>query len=229
MLACFSGVGGTVFEPRNGETDRSAPSGCARKTAPVGNGEPTIVRVPRLRTGNNRIVLARRLKSRSPWAARSGRPDDPEAKSGASSFLTVERGTPVVDRFGRRAGAVTRVLQHGDGSFDGIVVDTRAGRRFVDAPEVRRIARGAIALGITRADLEEPDPNAMGRAGVPAAGYASDEITEADRDAAITALKRAYVRGELTMEDLGDRVASAHIADAPEQLDAVISDLEPDT
>jgi hypothetical protein len=117
-------------------------------------------------------------------------------------------------------------LRHGDGSFDGIIVRTRAGPRFVDAPEVRRIAYGAVVLGITLADLEEPDLAAMGRQGVPAAGYASDRITEADRDAAITVLKRAFVRDLLSTDELGDRVAAAHVARMPEELDAVIADIE---
>jgi len=50
------------------------------------------------------------------------------------SFLTVEAGTPVVDRFGAAVGAVHRWLLLEDGGFDGIVVDTESGRRFVDAP-----------------------------------------------------------------------------------------------
>ena len=61
---------------------------------------------------------------------------------------------------------------------------------------------------------------------MPAAGYASDHITEADRDAAITVLKRAFVRDLLSTDELGDRVAAAHVARMPEELDAVIADIE---
>ena len=51
-----------------------------------------------------------------------------------TSFLTLEPGTSVVDRFGQSVGAVERVLLLDGDGFDGIVVDTPAGRRFVDAP-----------------------------------------------------------------------------------------------
>jgi len=54
-----------------------------------------------------------------------------------ASYLTLEPGTPVVDRFGEAVGAVERVLTLTGPFFDGIIVKTRAGSRFVDAPEVR--------------------------------------------------------------------------------------------
>jgi hypothetical protein len=60
----------------------------------------------------------------------------------STSFLTLQPGTAVVDRFGAHAGEVDRVLLLDGGGFDGIVVSTRVGRRFVDAPEVRRISGG---------------------------------------------------------------------------------------
>jgi hypothetical protein len=65
------------------------------------------------------------------------------------SFLTLEPGTAVVDRFGKR---------------------------FVDAPEVRRISGGAVTLGVTVAD----------------ARHGRTQVTEADRDEAIDCLERAY-------------------------------------
>jgi hypothetical protein len=46
-----------------------------------------------------------------------------------------------VDRFGQPVGAVKRTLVLEGGGFDGIIVETDAGKRFVDAPEVRRISR----------------------------------------------------------------------------------------
>jgi uncharacterized membrane protein len=143
-----------------------------------------------------------------------------------ASFLTLKPGTPVVDRFGRPAGDVRRVLIHPDGGFDGIVVRTRWGKRFVDAPEVRRISRGAVALGIAVGDLQLPAVDRRGRDGIPAARHDRTEVTEADRDAAIDALKHAYVRDELTTEELGERVARAHHAESLELLDAVLTDLD---
>ena len=38
--------------------------------------------------------------------------------------------------------------------FDGIVIDTDKGRRFVDAPEVDRIFERAVVLSITAAEAE---------------------------------------------------------------------------
>jgi hypothetical protein len=66
-----------------------------------------------------------------------------------ASYLTLARGTPVVDRFGAPVGKVERVLTINAEHFDGIIVKTRSGSRFVDAPEVRRIraARSGFGLG----------------------------------------------------------------------------------
>jgi hypothetical protein len=141
------------------------------------------------------------------------------------SFLTLERGTSVLDRFGRLVGAVQDVLLHEDGGFDGIIVRTRAGKRFIDAPEVRRISRGAVTLGITVAEVERPAADRPGRLGAPAARYGRTDVTEADRDAVIDALKRAYVRDDLTTEELGERVAIAHLAETLDHLDEVLADL----
>jgi hypothetical protein len=140
-----------------------------------------------------------------------------------ASFLTLRPGTAVVDRFGRPVGDVHRVLLHGDGAFDGLVVETAAGRRFVDAPEVRRIARGRVNLGSTVDEVEQVGGD--GRGGVPAARYGRTTLTEADRDAAIEALKRAYVRGEIEIDELAGRVATAHIAETLDELDAALSGL----
>ena len=86
-----------------------------------------------------------------------------------ASYLTLPPRTPVVDRFGQRIGRVERVLLHAGGNFDGIIVSTAVGTRFVDAPEVRRISRRPVALGIAEADVKSPsaDRNAS-RGGVPA-------------------------------------------------------------
>lgn len=136
------------------------------------------------------------------------------------SFRTLAEGTPVVDRCGRPVGEVYRVLMHGDGSFDGIVVETRVGRRFVDAPEVRRLSRGVVNLGSTADEVEEVGVGGRGR--VPAAGYGRSVLTEEDRDAAVEALKRAYLRDEIAIDELAGRVATAHIAETLDELDAAL-------
>ena len=115
----------------------------------------------------------------------------PEPDLQPASFLTLKRGTSVVDRFGERVGEVHRVLLLEGGGFDGIIVRTRAGKRFVDAPEVRRISGGAVTLGITVADVERPGTDGPSVYGVPAARIGRTEVTEADRDEALAGLTDA--------------------------------------
>ena len=55
-----------------------------------------------------------------------------EPQTAPTSYLTLSRGTAVVDRFGQDVVTVDRVLVHAEGSFDGTIVRTRAGNRFVD-------------------------------------------------------------------------------------------------
>ncbi len=142
-----------------------------------------------------------------------------------TSFLTLEPGVSVVDRFGSPVGEVERVLVLDTGGFDGIVVRTRAGRRFVDAPEVRRISGGAVTLGITASDVENPGDDCRRIYGLPEARHDRVDATEADRDEVIESLKRAYVRDELTTDQLGERVATAHTAQTLDELDAALADL----
>ena len=132
------------------------------------------------------------------------------------SFLTLEAGTPVVDRFGAAVGAVHRCLLLEDGGFDGIVVDTEPGRRFVDAPEVRRIVGGAVTLGVTADDVLNPGANPHRVYGMPEARHDRTNVTEADRDEVIACLKRAYVDDELTtdatLEELDAALADVSIS-----------------
>ena len=140
-----------------------------------------------------------------------------------TSFLTLEAGTAVVDRFGAPVGDVDRVLLLEDGGFDGIIVRTRTGKRFVDAPEVRRISQGAVTLGVTVADVECPPAETRQTYGIPTARHDRSEVTEADRDEVIDSLKRAYVADVLTTDELGDRVAIAHLAETLDELDAALA------
>lgn len=117
------------------------------------------------------------------------------------------------------------MLTHGDGSFDGVVVNTRRGRRFIDAPEVRRISRGVVNLGSTADEIEQVTVASRGRGRVPAAGYGREVLTEDDRDAAVSALKRAYVSDQIDIDELAGRVATAHIAETLDELDAALSGL----
>jgi hypothetical protein len=142
-----------------------------------------------------------------------------------TSFLTLEPGTEVVDRFGAHVGEVHHVLVLETGGFDRVVVRTRAGKRFVDAPEVRRISQGAVTLGITVEEVEHASPGARRIYGVPFDRHDRTDVTEADRDEVVDCLKRAYVRDELTTDQLSDRVGIAHTAETLDQLDTALADV----
>ncbi len=67
----------------------------------------------------------------------------------AISYKALERGADVLSADGTRLGTVDQVLDNErEHIFDGIVVATPEGRRFVDAPEVDRITVGAVILSI---------------------------------------------------------------------------------
>jgi hypothetical protein len=63
----------------------------------------------------------------------------------AISFQVLRRGTPVRSADGVQLGTVRRVHEaKREHIFDGIDVDTPDGLRFLDAPEVARIAEKAV-------------------------------------------------------------------------------------
>jgi hypothetical protein len=80
----------------------------------------------------------------------------------AISYKVLPRGTPVWSSDGVQVGSVRDVLENErEHLFDGIVIDTPQGRRFVDAPEVARIAERRVTLAIdaaAAAQLPERDP-----------------------------------------------------------------------
>lgn len=79
----------------------------------------------------------------------------------AIGYKVLARGTPVRTADGVVIGTVRRVQDNArEHIFDGIVIDTDDGRRFVDAPEVARIFERAVVLTISAAqagELPEPD------------------------------------------------------------------------
>ena len=82
-----------------------------------------------------------------------------------SSYLVLANGTPVYSSDGEKLGTIEHVLADADTDiFDGIVIDCRpgpGGHRFVDAPEVARIAERAVTLSIdTAAAAQLPEPRA---------------------------------------------------------------------
>ena len=59
--------------------------------------------------------------------------------------MALAKGTPVLRADGEEIGRVRRVLQvQVKNIFDGIVISTPAGDRFLDAPEVDRIYERAV-------------------------------------------------------------------------------------
>ena len=74
-------------------------------------------------------------------------------------YKALPRGVPVHTADGEQLGTVHRVLDNArEHIFDGIVVSTPKGRRFVDAPEVARITEQRVTLTIdaaVAADLPE--------------------------------------------------------------------------
>jgi hypothetical protein len=67
----------------------------------------------------------------------------------AISYKLLARGTPVDASDGQPIGAVDRVLENErEHIFDGIVITTASGERFVDAPEVARITEQRVTLSL---------------------------------------------------------------------------------
>jgi hypothetical protein len=79
------------------------------------------------------------------------------------SFRLLERGTAVWTSDEHEIGTVESVLATDrEDIFDGIVIETGDGRRFVDAPEVARIAERRVTLSITSAEVAELPPPERG-------------------------------------------------------------------
>jgi hypothetical protein len=78
----------------------------------------------------------------------------------AISYKALARGTSVRASDGSEVGKVRRVLDNvRENIFDGIVVETKQGMRFVDAPEVERITELAVTLNITADEVAQlPEP-----------------------------------------------------------------------
>ena len=71
-------------------------------------------------------------------------------------YKVLPRGTPVISSDGEQVGTVLRVLDNArENIFDGIVIRTRDGRRFVDAPEVARITDRRVTLTIDGAEARD--------------------------------------------------------------------------
>ena len=69
-------------------------------------------------------------------------------------YQALPRGVPIVTADGVTVGTVAKVLDNArEHIFDGIVMKTDKGRRFVDAPEVARITLRQVSLNIDFAEV----------------------------------------------------------------------------
>ncbi len=74
-------------------------------------------------------------------------------------YKLLPRGVPVHTSDGVEIGKVHRVQDNArEHIFDGIVITTPDGRRFVDAPEVARITEERVTLTIDAAEARELPP-----------------------------------------------------------------------
>jgi hypothetical protein len=74
----------------------------------------------------------------------------------AISYKVLRRGTPVRTADGHELGTVRRVHEATrENIFDGIDVDTADGVRFIDAPEVARIAERWVTTTFDHADAAQ--------------------------------------------------------------------------
>lgn len=76
-------------------------------------------------------------------------------------YLVLAKGTPVVASDGVTVGTVHKVQHHvRERILDGLIVQTDAGRRFVDAPEVAGMSRRQVDLEIDSAAVAAlPSPD----------------------------------------------------------------------
>ena len=76
--------------------------------------------------------------------------EDPDEH--AIGYQILPKGTPVFGADGVQVGTFAKAMHHGrEHLFDGMVVKTEEGRRFVDAPEVDRITNKRVLLTIDSA------------------------------------------------------------------------------
>jgi hypothetical protein len=77
----------------------------------------------------------------------------------AISYLAAMPGTPVLSSTGTQIGTLEHVLQIPDlDLFDGIVIATGAGLRFIDADDVLEITRGHIRCSLDDAQASQLPP-----------------------------------------------------------------------
>ena len=72
------------------------------------------------------------------------------------AYQALAVGTAVHDREGERVGAVQKVLAvEEEDVFDGLVIETDSGTRFIDAPEVAHIAEHRVDLTLSALEVAQ--------------------------------------------------------------------------
>ena len=83
-------------------------------------------------------------------------------KGAPIAYTVLSEGTPVYSEDGVKLGKVKRVLADAEADiFDGLIIDTRDGDRFDDAPTVAELYERAVVLGFSSEeaqDMPEPTP-----------------------------------------------------------------------
>jgi hypothetical protein len=149
------------------------------------------------------------------------------------SYLTLRSGDRAYDLYGWAAGRVgeVRIAATRDEFFDGVVIEFRGRRLFVDAPEIAAIHPGVVVLGLTVADLTRAarDPTVPATwPGGPRQVPPRDASGPADPDDAVelmASLSRMYVAGRLSVAELERDTERVLRADTCEELDAIAGEL----
>jgi hypothetical protein len=117
----------------------------------------------------------------------------PDAERGAPIAYTVLAvGTPVAASDGRIVGSVAHVrADEATDVFDGIVIRTRHGERFVDAPEIAGLYERRVELALTAAEVTRLPPPEPAPATVT---IDPDDVAGEERHGVREALRRAWDR-----------------------------------
>ncbi len=87
----------------------------------------------------------------------------PDDRGAPIAYMVLAEDTPVYSSDGQRLGKVKRVLADAEADiFDGLIVDTDDGDRFVDAPNVASLYERAVVLRLSADDarhMPEPTPS----------------------------------------------------------------------
>jgi len=114
-------------------------------------------------------------------------------KGAPISYMVLVEDTPVLSADGAEIGTVKRVLADADADiFDGLIVDTSEGDRFVDGPNVGEIFERAVVLALSAADAQHmPEPTPSPAVMEPTPDDVAGDTTE---DTIAFQLKRAWNR-----------------------------------